>query len=64
MKIMKGLEDYLNGYVIGVDPEWNDAVLEQETISRAVYDRDWLHDYWDELTEEQKQLVMGADIDY
>ena len=57
------LEDYLNGYVIGVYPEWNDAVLEQETISRSIYDRDWLHEHWDELTEEQKQLVIGADIE-
>ena len=48
---------------IGVYPEWNDAVLEQETISRSIYDRDWLHDHWDKLTEEQKQLVKGADIE-
>lgn len=57
------LEDYLRGYTEGVYPEWNDAVLEQETISRLVYDRDYLHDHWDQLTEEQRQLVTGADIE-
>lgn len=57
------LEDYLKGYVIVVYLEWNDAVLEQETISRSIYDRDWLYDHWDDLKEEQKQLVIGADIE-
>lgn len=55
------LEDYLDAYVIGVYPEWNDAVLEQETISRSIYDRDYLHNNWDKLTEEQRELVIGAD---
>jgi len=56
------LEDYLRSYTIGVYPEWDDEVLTYETISRFVYDRDYLHEHWEELTEEQKQAVIGADI--
>lgn len=56
------LGDYLYSYTIGVYPKWDDGVFTYETISRFVYDRDYLDAHWDDLTEEQKQAVIGADI--